>query len=142
MSYSTFTRREEESMNVSSYTIENLALTSWAWINPAKPPVDERNGSVPSLSSISHKRGLDILQPIRQWLDQLDVKERAFAHKVCQLIPAQCPFERDIKVFGRTVLHIPPLCKLNPVYEEVVGLRFRALCYLADECGEDVTQYC
>jgi hypothetical protein len=24
----------------------------------------------------------------------------------------------------------------------VVGLRFRSLCYLADECGEDVTGYC
>jgi len=34
------------------------------------------------------------------------------------------------------------MCKLNPLYEEVVALRFRALCYLADECGEDVTCYC
>ncbi len=41
----------------------------------------------------------------------------------------------------RTLLSIPPLCKLNPLYEQVVGLRFRALCYLADECGEDVTPY-
>jgi hypothetical protein len=38
-------------------------------------------------------------------------------------------------------LHIPPLCKLNPFYEEVLGMRFRALCYLADECGEDVSQF-
>jgi hypothetical protein len=43
---------------------------------------------------------------------------------------------------GRKLFHIPPLCKLNPLYEEVVSLRFRALCYLADECGEDVTPYC
>ncbi|MEH1922571.1 Mo-dependent nitrogenase C-terminal domain-containing protein [Nostoc sp.] len=57
-------------------------------------------------------------------------------------IPAQCPFERDITLFGRKLLHIPPMCKLNPLYEEVVGLRFKALCYLADECGEDVTAYC
>jgi hypothetical protein len=38
--------------------------------------------------------------------------------------------------------NIPPMCKLNPLYEEVVGLRFRALCYLADDCGEDISQYC
>ena len=39
-------------------------------------------------------------------------------------------------------MQIPPLCKLNPVYEEVVYLRFRALCYLADCCGEDIQRYC
>jgi hypothetical protein len=61
---------------------------------------------------------------------------------LCKLIPAQCPFERDVKFFGHTLFHIPPLCKLNPLYEEVVALRFRGLCYLADECGEDVTPYC
>jgi hypothetical protein len=58
------------------------------------------------------------------------------------MIPTQCPFERDISLFGRTILSIPPLCKLNPLYEEVIGLRFRALCYLADDCGEDVGCYC
>ncbi|PSB05765.1 nitrogenase [filamentous cyanobacterium CCP2] len=82
------------------------------------------------------------LQPIRNWLDNLDVRHPKFAHSVIKLIPAQCPFERDIKLFDRTIAHIPPLCKLNPFYEQFVGLRFRALCYLADECGEDVSQYC
>ncbi|MFM7367118.1 MAG: Mo-dependent nitrogenase C-terminal domain-containing protein, partial [Sphaerospermopsis kisseleviana] len=37
--------------------------------------------------------------------------------------------------------HIPAICQINPLYNEVVGLRFRALSYLVDECGEDVTQY-
>ncbi|MFY8175362.1 Mo-dependent nitrogenase C-terminal domain-containing protein, partial [Planktothrix agardhii] len=27
-------------------------------------------------------------------------------------------------------------------YEELVYLRFQALCYLADECGEDISAYC
>jgi hypothetical protein len=72
----------------------------------------------------------------------MQIKNAKFAHWVCRSIPAQCPFERDIVLFGYHLLHIPPLCKLNPLYEEVVGLRFRALCYLADECGEDVTPYC
>jgi hypothetical protein len=58
-----------------------------------------------------------------------------------KMIPAQCPFERDIKIFGRTVAHIPPLCKLNPLYDQLVGLRFRALCYLVDVCGEDIQAY-
>lgn len=84
----------------------------------------------------------DIFKPLRNWLDHLNVANPQLAHKLCQLIPAQCPFERDLKLFGHTLLHIPPMCKLNPVYEEIVALRFRAMCYLADECGEDISQYC
>ncbi|MBW4569504.1 MAG: Mo-dependent nitrogenase C-terminal domain-containing protein [Tolypothrix carrinoi HA7290-LM1] len=84
----------------------------------------------------------DLLQPIRQWMESREINNPKLAHFLCQLIPAQCPFERDIKVFGRKLFHIPPMCKLNPLYEQVVGLRFKALCYLADECGEDVTAYC
>lgn len=83
-----------------------------------------------------------VLQPIQQWLDTVEVRNPRVAHRIARLIPAQCPFERDIKFLGRTVAHIPPLCKLNPLYEQFVGLRFRALCYLADECGEDIQQYC
>lgn len=82
------------------------------------------------------------LTPIRQWLDQIEIRDAQFAHWLCQMIPTQCPFERDIKVFGRTLLRIPPLCKLNPFYGELMSLRFRALCYLADECGEDIRCYC
>lgn len=82
------------------------------------------------------------LYPLRQWLDTLEIRDRRIAHQLCRLIPTRCPFERTITVAGRTLLRIPPLCKLNPLYEQVVGLRFRALCYLADECGEDVSAYC
>jgi hypothetical protein len=60
---------------------------------------------------------------------------------LCKMIPSQCPFERDVTLFGRKIVHIPPLCKINPLYEQMVGLRFRALSYLADDCGEDVTPY-
>ncbi len=75
-------------------------------------------------------------------LDAIEIQNAAMAHFYCRLIPAQCPFARDLRWFGRTLLHIPPLCKLNPFYEQLVGLRFRALCYLADVCREDVTAYC
>jgi hypothetical protein len=84
----------------------------------------------------------DLLHPVRQWLDSREIHNAKLAYFLCKFIPAQCPFERDITLFSRKLLHIPPMCKLNPLYEEVVGLRFKALCYLADECGEDVTAYC
>lgn len=123
-------------MNVPQYTT-NLLITGWVLVDPAKPPVaSSRVLSNPALKPV------DILQPLRRWLDRIELHDRKLAYRLCKLIPAQCPFERDVKVFGYTLFHIPPMCKLNPVYEEVVALRFRALCYLADECGEDITMYC
>jgi Mo-dependent nitrogenase C-terminus len=89
-----------------------------------------------------HSSKFDLLKPLREWLDSLKISNPRLAHKLCQLIPSQCPFERDLNLFGRTLVHIPPMCKLNPLYEEVVMLRFKAMCYLADECGEDISQYC
>ncbi|MCW5313934.1 nitrogenase [Nostoc sp. KVJ3] len=85
---------------------------------------------------------LDLLQPLRQRLDKIEIQNRKLAKFIAKLIPAQCPFERDIKLFGRTIVHIPPMCKLNPLYNELVYLRFRALCYLVDQCGEDIQSYC
>ncbi len=81
------------------------------------------------------------LLPIRRWLDALKIEEPKLAHRIARLVPSQCPFERDIVLFGRTIGHIPPMCKLNPLYDELVGLRFRALCFLADECGEDISTF-
>ncbi len=83
-----------------------------------------------------------LLLALQQWLDQIEVHNHFIAHGIAKLIPAQCPFERDIIWFGRPITHIPPLCKLNPLYEQLVGLRFRALCCLADEWGEDISAYC
>ncbi|MBE9046661.1 nitrogenase [Pleurocapsales cyanobacterium LEGE 10410] len=87
------------------------------------------------------KSGVDVLHPVKDWLDGMEVKDPRLAKFVCKVIPPQCPFERDINLFGRKVAHIPPLCKLNPLYEQFTTLRFRSLSYLADECGEDVTKY-
>ncbi len=84
----------------------------------------------------------DVLHPVRDWLDGMDIHDPRLARFLCKTIPPQCPFERDIVLFGRKVVHIPPMCKLNPLYEQLVGLRFRALSYLADDCNEDVTKYC
>ncbi|MEO0350828.1 MAG: Mo-dependent nitrogenase C-terminal domain-containing protein [Cyanobacteria bacterium P01_A01_bin.15] len=81
------------------------------------------------------------LHPIRVWVDGLSVQSPTLARRIARFVPAQCPFERDVNLFGRTVAHIPPMCKLNPLYDEVVALRFRALCFLADECGEDISAF-
>lgn len=84
---------------------------------------------------------VDALNPICDWLDELDIQDPRVARFLCKMIPSQCPFERDVTLFGRKIVHIPPLCKINPLYEQLVGLRFRALSYLADECKEDVSPY-
>lgn len=90
-------------------------------------------------SLLSNKKSLDILSPLRRRIEQIRVDNQQTAHRIVSLIPADCPFERDLKLFGRIIAHIPPMCKLNPLYEQLTMLRFRALCYLVDECGEDIT---
>ncbi|MBF2027482.1 MAG: Mo-dependent nitrogenase C-terminal domain-containing protein [Oscillatoriales cyanobacterium C42_A2020_001] len=117
-------------------TIEPRQGTNLIWLTSeiSLNPVSERKVK-PALH-------FNPLKPIRQWLDQMEISDRKMAQTLASLIPAQCPFERTVKLFNRTILYIPPLCKLNPFYEELVGLRFRALCYLADECGEDISSYC
>ena len=82
----------------------------------------------------------DLLYPLRQWVDSIEVNNKKFAHFLCNIIPCTCHFERDITIFGKT-FHFPAICKLNPLYNEVVGLRFRALTYLEESCGEDITKY-
>jgi hypothetical protein len=85
---------------------------------------------------------VDLLQPLRRWLDSVEIPNQRLARFIAKLIPSQCPFEQDIILFGRKIAHIPPMCKLNPLYDQFVGLRFRALCYLVDQCGEDIQSYC
>ncbi len=85
-----------------------------------------------------HPFNFNVLNPIRHWLDNLQIDNPKLARFLYKAIPGQCPFERDIIVFGWKLVHIPPLCKLNPLYEQLVGLRFRSLCYLVDVCGESI----
>ena len=134
------------------------ALLRWVWIQPSdvldvnswqEDNATETSTAIePSQSNDgftygkSRTRALDILAPLRTYVSNLDVRRPQLAHFICRNVPTQCPFERDVKLFRKTLFHIPPLCKLNPLYDEVVELRFRAMCYLADECGEDVTPYC
>lgn len=80
------------------------------------------------------------LRPFQSFIDNFKIRDPRLAHWICRWIPAQCPFERDVVLFGHKVIHIPPLCKLNPLYDQVVGLRLRALSFLAER-GEDITPY-
>jgi hypothetical protein len=84
----------------------------------------------------------NFLQSLQQKLEAIEVNDYKMARFFCQAIPASCPFAREISLFGRTLVRIPPLCKLNPFYEQVISLRFKSLSYLADVCGEDITIYC
>ena len=84
---------------------------------------------------------IDLVQPLRSWIQRRPVTTATTAHRIAKMIPAQCPFARDVMLFGQKIVRIPPLCKLNPLYEELVELRFKALCFLADECGEDISAY-
>lgn len=121
-------------MSVKNYTASNIISSSW--VNN----IQHKSSKTRFLSL--DLADMDLLKPVRSWLDNLVIRDSRIAHKICAMIPTQCPFAREVKLFGHTIFSIPPLCKLNPLYNEVVGLRFRAICYLADECGEDVSSYC
>ena len=125
-------------MNVFEHRVSYRALPSWVWLGKQETAVSVATKFQP----YGQKPHFDPLHPLKQWLDNTAIKSQKLARLLCKFIPSQCPFEREVKIGDRTLFHIPPLCKLNPLYEQVVGPRFRALCYLADECGEDVTPYC
>ncbi|HAA28831.1 MAG TPA: nitrogenase, partial [Cyanobacteria bacterium UBA8553] len=105
------------------------ALELTLYDNQLSKPISSTQELVqqPGMSPHPHS---DILLPVREWLDGMEIHDPRVARFVCKMIPSQCPFERDVVLFGRKIVHIPPMCKLNPLYEQLVGLRFRALSYL------------
>lgn len=124
-------------MSVKSNTEKSIIVSSW--INN----LDHNKHNKKFIQfTVPQVKKIDILLPLRNWLNNLEIHDPSFAHKLCKLIPTQCPFARTVKIFNIKLFTIPPLCKLNPLYDEVIGLRFRALCYLADQCGEDISSYC
>jgi len=112
-------------------TLKNLSA-----LDEAQPVVKAK-----AASKTGMPKPVEPLKPVRQWLDGLTVDDPRLARFVCKLVPSQCPFERDVTLFGRKTVHIPPMCKINPLYEQLVGLRFRAMTYLSDDLGEDITPY-
>lgn len=123
--------------------VEALKVLEDSSYEPESETKEAAAGAASPLTSPDRKckSSIDVLHPVKDWLEGMDVKDPRLAKFVCKVIPPQCPFERDINLFGRKIGHIPPLCKLNPLYEQFTMLRFRALSYLADECDEDVTKY-
>lgn len=85
---------------------------------------------------------IDLLSPVRNQLEAFEISRPEVAKLLCTLIPARCPFEREIKLRDRTLIRIPPLCKLNPFYEQLVSLRFKSLLFLEEQCHEDIMRYC
>jgi tellurite resistance protein len=129
-------REFHQALSVDTRVLTALASTMTPVRNNIVELPDRNLAPVPETSPKS-----DILLPVREWLDGLEINDPRLARLLCQFIPAQCPFEREIMLFGHTVVHIPPLCTLNPLFEQIVALRFRALSYLAEECGEDIAAY-
>ncbi|PSF39223.1 nitrogenase [Aphanothece hegewaldii CCALA 016] len=117
-------------MSVTDFTIKHLVFSHWVEPTQAKK------------QKSSFREKINLVNSLRTWINNLSINNPKVAHKICHLIPAQCPFARKIQFLGRTIVSIPPLCKINPVYDELMMLRFRALSYLADECGEDISAYC
>lgn len=89
-----------------------------------------------TINSITSRQ--DLLNPIKQWLQGIPINNVYLAKFLCCIIPNHCPFEQEIKIFNRTLLRIPPLCKLNPFYEELVAIRFRSLSYLTNEYHDNL----
>lgn len=93
-------------------------------------------------TSIRLKTGIiDFLfGPARKWISGMPINNVKRAELIARLVPQACPFEQTISIFGHTIVRIPPLCKLNPTYDQLVELRYRAINYLA-EAGEDVARW-
>ncbi|HEY9696245.1 MAG TPA: Mo-dependent nitrogenase C-terminal domain-containing protein [Trichocoleus sp.] len=91
-------------------------------------------------SFLQPNSSFDLLFPIRHWLDRVEVRDVAVAEFICKVVPADCPFARTITIGNHTIATIPPLCKLNPLYDQFIGLRFRSLIYLAEYCRDSCQQ--
>lgn len=131
-----------EALGLKKEALEALSHTLYDDETKAAAPLVSKQQATSAKEYLHPKQPPDPLSPVRYWLDGLEIHDPRVARFLCKMIPSQCPFERDVKLFDRKIVHIPPLCKLNPLYDQMVGLRFRALSYLADKCGEDVSPYC
>jgi Mo-dependent nitrogenase C-terminus len=96
-----------------------------------KSQIDFDSSAAHSSSRLPSHQHHPLITLIQDRLDTLDIHHPLLARIVCQLIPVSCPFARTIRFFSHTLLVIPPLCKLNPFYDQLMGLRFRAATLLA-----------
>ncbi|MBP5973584.1 nitrogenase [Brasilonema sp. CT11] len=71
-----------------------------------------------------------MIKQLQRKIDTIEVHNPRFARLLCLTIPASCPCQRNFNLMGYT-FDVPALCEFNPLYEQLVGLRFRAIEYLA-----------
>lgn len=69
---------------------------------------------------------------VQNWVNSIELHSIFQAKLVCWIIPSNCPFARNVQL-GKFNLSVPPLCKINPLYEQLSNLRVRALVYLEHE---------
>jgi hypothetical protein len=74
---------------------------------------------------------LGFFRSIQSWLNTIQVESLEVAILICRIIPDRCPFQRRFSMLGYGV-EIPPLCKLNPFYPQLIALRLKALTYLME----------
>lgn len=84
-----------------------------------------------SLKSIPFE--INPLHQVRNWLNSIEIHNSTIAYLLCKIIPASCPFAREVTLFNHILFVIPPLCKLNPLYDQLMGLRFKSLVCLANQ---------
>ncbi|WP_206817807.1 Mo-dependent nitrogenase C-terminal domain-containing protein [Chroococcus sp. FPU101] len=89
------------------------------------------------MKSSSVVNRINFFTSVRCWLELLEIDNLRLAWLICQIIPTHCPFERTIKLFNRTIISIPPLCKLNPFYDQLIELHFKALSYMTSHAVKE-----
>ncbi len=55
------------------------------------------------------ERTASLFTPLQRLLQRIEPRDPFFARLLLRLIPGQYPFERDVMLYGRTLLHIPAL---------------------------------
>lgn len=68
-----------------------------------------------------------LISAFKEALNNFEFTNKDRAERFVKLIPNSCPFAREVKAFGKTIVNIPPLCKINPLYEEIMMLKFRTI---------------
>ncbi|MBW4628253.1 MAG: nitrogenase [Brasilonema octagenarum HA4186-MV1] len=75
-------------------------------------------------------KGKMMIPLLQRKLDSIEIRNLRLARFLCRLIPESCPFHRTFKLMGY-LINIPSICQINPFYEQLMSLRFRALECLA-----------
>ncbi|VEP14953.1 Nitrogenase (fragment) [Hyella patelloides LEGE 07179] len=75
-----------------------------------------------------------LFRELQKQLESIEINSLVIARLLCKIIPNNCPFERKIQFGNHTIISIPPLCKLNPFYDQLIALRFKSSVYLMEKC--------